>query len=164
MRTVVPTGGKLTPALLLGWASADFSAAETECVAWAFAVDLGDVDEAEDGAEDEADPVPADDTAVLWVAVSEAVVEGVELDDPPHAVSSSASELSPAVTVHPLLRITCLSLQQDPGPGSHEVCQVQPVDVMALAGSLITCHLPCTPLPFVLSGLAPLNVYSGMPL
>jgi len=64
MRTVVPIGGKLTPALLLGWASADFSAAETECVAWGFAVDLGD-DEAEDGAEDEADPVPADDTAVL---------------------------------------------------------------------------------------------------
>ena len=33
MRTVVPIGGNVTPALLLGWASADFSAAETECVA-----------------------------------------------------------------------------------------------------------------------------------
>jgi hypothetical protein len=106
MRTVVPTGGKLTPALLLGWASADFSAAETECVALAFAVDLGEADVAEDE-----DPVLADDTAVLWVAVSEAapVVEVVELDDPPHAVSSSTSELIPAAaTAHPLLRITSL--------------------------------------------------------
>jgi len=105
MRTVVPIGGKVTPALLLGWASADFSAAETECVAvaLAFAVDVGDdeADEAED------DPVLAAEEAVLWVAAP--VVEVVELDDPPHAVSSSASELSPAATVHPLLRITCLS-------------------------------------------------------
>ena len=108
MRTVVPTGGKVTPALLLGWASADFSAAETECVAvaLAFAVDVGDdeADEAED------DPVLAAEEAVLWVAAPDAapVVEVVELDDPPHAVSSSTSEPSPAATVHPLLRI-CLS-------------------------------------------------------
>jgi hypothetical protein len=113
MRTVVPTGGKVTPALLLGWASADFSAAETECVALAFAVDVGD--DAADEAED--DPVLAAEEAVLGVVVP--VVEVVELDDPPHAVSSSASELSPAATVHPLLRITCLSLQKDPGSGSH---------------------------------------------
>ena len=119
MRTVVPTGGKVTPALLLGWASADFSAAETECVAvaLAFAVDVGDdePDEAED------DPVLAAEEAVLWVAAPDAapVVEVVELDDPPHAVSSSASELSPVATVQPLLRITCLSLQKDPGSGSH---------------------------------------------
>jgi hypothetical protein len=114
MRTVVPTGGKVTPALLLGWASADFSAAETECVAWALAVGVAD-----DAADD--DPVLAAEEAVLWVAVADAapVVEVVELDDPPHAVSSSASELSPAATVHPLLRITCLSLQKDPGSGSH---------------------------------------------
>jgi hypothetical protein len=117
MRTVVPTGGKVTPALLLGWASADFSAAETERVALAFAVDVGD--DAADEAED--DPVLDAGEAVLWVAVPDAapVVEVVELDDPPHAVSSSASELSPAATVHPLLRITCLSLQGDPGSGSH---------------------------------------------
>jgi hypothetical protein len=117
MRTVVPTGGKVTPALLLGWASADFSAAETECVALAFAVDVGD--DAADEAED--DPVLAAEEAVLGVVVPDAapVVEVVELDDPPHAVSSSASELSPAATVHPLLRITCLSLQKDPGSGSH---------------------------------------------
>jgi hypothetical protein len=114
MRTVVPTGGKVTPALLLGWASADFSAAEADCVAWAFAVDLGDADEA--------DPVLDAEEVVLWVAVPEAapVVEVVELDDPPHAVSSSTSEPSPVATVQPLLRITCLSLQEDPGPGSHE--------------------------------------------
>jgi len=98
MMTVVPIGGNETPALLLGWASADFSAAEVEFVALALAVDAG-----------EDDPVLADDTAVPWVVVAEAapVVE-LELDDPPHAVSSSTSEPSPAATVHPLLRI-CLS-------------------------------------------------------
>jgi hypothetical protein len=100
--TVVPTGGNETPALLLGCASADFSAAEVERVARALAVDAG-----EDADED--DPVLADDTAVPWVVVPEAapVVE-LELDDPPHAVSSSTSEPSPAAPVHPLLRI-CLS-------------------------------------------------------
>ena len=60
----MPIAGKVTPALLLGWASADFSAAETECVAWAFAVDLGEADVAED--EDEDDEAALDDeTAVL---------------------------------------------------------------------------------------------------
>jgi len=104
MRTVVPTGGNETPALLLGWASADFSAAEVECVARALAVDVG-----EDADEDEDDPVLADDTAVPWVVVPEdAPVVELELDDTPHAVSSSTSEPSPAATVHPLLRI-CLS-------------------------------------------------------
>ena len=106
MRTVVPIGGNVTPALLLGWASAVCLDAELECVALAFAVDLGDDD---DEAED--DPVLAAEEAVLWVAVPEAapVVE-LELDDPPHAVSSSTSEPSPVATVHPLLRITSLSL------------------------------------------------------
>jgi hypothetical protein len=119
IRTVVPTGGKVTPALLLGWASADFSAAETECVALALAVDVAD--DAADEAED--DPVLAAEEAEPWVAAADAapVVEVVELDDPPHAVSSSASELSPVATVHPLLRITCLSLQGDPGSGSRGV-------------------------------------------
>jgi hypothetical protein len=55
-----------------------------------------------------------DAEAVLCVAVPDAapVVEPeveVELDDPPQSVSSSASEPSPAATVHPLLRITCVS-------------------------------------------------------
>jgi hypothetical protein len=96
--TVVPTGGNETPALLLGCASADFSAAEVERVARALAVDAG-----------EDDPVLADDTAVPWVVVPEAApVAELELDDPPHAVSSSTNEPSPAATVHPLLRI-CLS-------------------------------------------------------
>src|SRR5580700_7488688 len=96
MRTVVPIGGNVTPALLLGWASAVCLDAELDCVALAFAVDVAEDD----------DPVLADDTAVPWVAVSEAppVVE-LELDDPPHAVSSSTSEPSPVATVHPLLRI-----------------------------------------------------------
>ena len=68
MRTVVPIGGKVTPALLLGWASADFSAAETDCVALAFAVDVGD----DAAAEAEDDPVLAAEEAVLWVAVPDA--------------------------------------------------------------------------------------------
>ena len=156
----MPTGGKLTWPLL-GLASAEFVSLGTALgdLVSAFADDAGD-----DAAEDE--PVLAADEAVLWVAVPEGapVVEVVELDDPPHAVSSSASELSPAATVHPLLRITCLSLQQDPGSGSHGYAGSQPVDVMALPGSLITSHLPPTPLPLVLSGFAPLNVYRGMPL
>jgi hypothetical protein len=96
IRTVVPIGGNVTPALLLGWASAVCLDAELDCVALAFAVDVAE--------EDEDDPVLADDTAVPWVAVSEAPPV-LELDDPPHAVSSSTSEPSPVATVHPLLRI-----------------------------------------------------------
>ncbi len=113
MRTVVPIGGNVTP-LLLGSASAVCLDAELECVALAFAVDLGDDDEAED----EDDPVLDDEEAVLWVGVPAAapVVE-LELDDPPHAVSSSTSEPSPVATVHPLLRITSLSLQGNRYPG-----------------------------------------------
>jgi hypothetical protein len=116
--TVVPTGGKLTWPLL-GWASAESVSLGTALgdLVSAFAVDLGDdvADEAE------ADPVLEAEEAVLWVAVPDAapVVEVVELDDPPHAVSSSTSEPSPVATLHPLLRITCLSLQKDPGSGSH---------------------------------------------
>ena len=117
MRTVVPTGGNVTPALLLGWASAVCLGDELECVAWAFAVDVADL-------EDVAGPELDDDEAVLWVTVPEAapVVE-VELDDPPHAVISSSSEPSPVATVHPLLRITSFSLPEDPVPGSHGSCR-----------------------------------------
>jgi hypothetical protein len=159
----VPTGGNVTPSLLLGWGPAVCLGAALACVAWAFAVALGedDADDAEDEAE--ADPVLGEEEAVLWVTVPEAapVVE-VELDDPPHAVSSSTSEPSPVATVHPLLRITCLSLQ-NPVPGSFGWARTQPVDVTSLAVSLITCHLPSRPLPLVLSGAAPLNVYKGKP-
>ena len=101
MSTVVPTGGNVTPALLLGWASAVCLDDGLEDVALAFADDLGDDDVA-----DVAGPELDDEEAVLWVAVP--VVE-VELDDPPHAVSSSSSEPSPVATAHPLLRITSLS-------------------------------------------------------
>ena len=121
IRTVVPTGGNETPALLLGRASADFSAAEVECVGLALAEDV-----AGDDVVDVAGPELDDDEAVLWVAVPEAapVVEVVlELDDPPHAVSSSTSEPSPVATVHPLLRITSLSLPEDPLPGSLGFCR-----------------------------------------
>jgi hypothetical protein len=112
IRTVVPTGGKVTPLLLLGWASAELVSFGTglDCVALAFG------DEAEDD-----DPVLAPEEAGFWVAVPDGapVVVVVELDDPPHAVSSSTSEPSPVATVHPLLRI-CLSLLTagpgDPGP------------------------------------------------
>ncbi len=105
MSTVVPIGGNVTPALLLGWASAVCLADELEDVALAFADELGDDDVA-----DVAGPELDDDEAVLWVAVPEAApVLEVELDDPPHAVSSSSTEPSPVATAHPLLRITSLS-------------------------------------------------------
>jgi hypothetical protein len=119
MRTVVPTGGNVTPALLLGWGSAVCLGDELEDVALAFADDVAD-----DDVEDVAGPELDDDEAVLWVAVPEAapVVEVVlELGDPPHAVSSSTSEPSPVATVHPLLRITSLSLPEDPVSGSRGV-------------------------------------------
>ena len=119
MRTVVPTGGNET--VLLGRASADFSAAEVECVALALADDVGD------DVEDVASPELDDGEAVPWVAAPEAapVVEvEVELDDPPHAVSSSSSEPSPAATIHPPLRITSSPLQDHPAPGgSYAVCR-----------------------------------------
>jgi len=116
MRTVVPIGGNVTPLLALGWASAVWLDDDLEDVGWEFAVAAGD-DDVEDVAGAELDD---DDAAVLWVALLEAapVVEvEVELDDPPHAVSSSTSEPSPAATVHPLLRITFFSFEEDPGPG-----------------------------------------------
>jgi hypothetical protein len=106
MRTVVPTGGNVTPALLLGWGSAVCLGDELEDVALAFADDVAD-----DDVEDVAGPELDDDEAVLWVAVPEAapVVEVVlELGDPPHAVSSSTSDPNTAATGHPLLRITPL--------------------------------------------------------
>ena len=159
MRTVVPIGGNVTPALLLGWASAVCLADELEDVALAFADELGDDDVA-----DVAGPELDDDEAVLWVAVPEAApVLEVELDDPPHAVSSSSTEPSPVATAHPLLRITSLSLPDDPvSPGHYAVCPMPHVPyVTSFLESLITCHLPSMPLPFVLSAPAPLSVYRG---
>jgi hypothetical protein len=68
------------------------------------------------------DPVLADE-AVLWVAVPvDAPVVEVGFDDPPHAVSSSTSEPSPVATVHPLLRITSLSLPGTRCPGPLGFC------------------------------------------
>jgi hypothetical protein len=111
MSTVVPTGGNVTPALLLGWASAVCLDDEPGDVAPPFADDLAD--DLADDAEDVAGP-ELDDEAVLWVAVLAAapVPEAeLELGDPPHAVSSSTSEPSAAAaTAHPRLRITSLSL------------------------------------------------------
>ena len=159
MSTVVPIGGNVTPALLLGWASAVCLADELEDVALAFAEELGD-----DDVEDVAGPELDDDKAVLWVAVPEAApVLEVELDDPPHAVSSSSTEPSPVATVHPLLRIRSLSLPDDPvSPGHYAVCLVTHVPyVTSFLESLITCHLPSRPLPFVLNAPAPLSVYRG---
>jgi len=162
MSTVVPIGGNVTPALLLGWASAVCLAGELGDVALAFADELGD-----DEVEDVAGPELADDEAVLWVAVPEAapVLEvELELDDPPHAVSSSSTEPSPVAAAHPLLRIRSLSLLPgDPvSPGHHTVCLAPHVPyVMSFLESLITCHLPSMPLPFVLSAPAPLSVYRG---
>jgi hypothetical protein len=80
--TVVPTAGKLT-APLLGCDPAVLPALGDEVppavvVAWADTLD------------------PA---TVAW-----SVLEA-ELDDPPHAASSSTSDPSPAAAAHPLLRI-----------------------------------------------------------
>src|ERR1700684_3556163 len=94
--TVVPTGGKTTaplrgcvPAVWPGFGLGDelppaFVVADPE-VACAGALD------------------PA---TVAW-AVLEAVPEAEfdELDDPPHAASSSTSDPSPVAAAHPLLRI-----------------------------------------------------------
>ena len=58
MRTVVPIGGNVTPALLLGWGWAVCFGDEPVCVALACAVDLG-----EDDVDEEAGP-ELDDEAV----------------------------------------------------------------------------------------------------
>jgi hypothetical protein len=116
MSTVVPIGGNVTPAFALGWASAVCPADELGDVAPAFADDL-----AAGGDADVAGPELAGDEAVLWVAVPEAApVTEVELepDDPPHAVSSSTSEPSPAATAHLLLRITSLPAGRSGRAGS----------------------------------------------
>ncbi len=96
----MPTGGNETA--LLGWAWAVCLGAELECVDPALA---GDVDVDDDDVDD---PVPDDEDVVPWAAVlGAAPVLEVELDDdPPHAVSSSASEANPVAIVHRLLRIT----------------------------------------------------------
>src|SRR5208337_4363681 len=47
--------------------------------------------------------------AVAWAVVVGVELEELEeLDDPPHSVSSSTTEPSPAAAAHPLLRITTL--------------------------------------------------------
>ena len=115
MRTVVPTGRNET--LLVGAGPAVCSGDELEDVALAFAEDVGD--------DVVADPELDDDEAVPWVAAPVAApVVDVEFDDPPHAVSSSSSEPSPAATIHPPLRITSSPLQDHPAPrGSYAVCR-----------------------------------------
>ena len=65
MSTVVPTGGNVTSALLLGWAWAVCLADELEDFGLALAVELAEDDAADvDGPE-----ADADDEAVLWAAV-----------------------------------------------------------------------------------------------
>ena len=62
MSTVVPIGGNVTSALLLGWAWAVCLADEPEDFGLALAVELAEDDEVDvDGPEAE-----ADDEAVLW--------------------------------------------------------------------------------------------------
>jgi hypothetical protein len=106
MSTVVPTGGKVTSALLLGWALADRLADELEDLAAA-------VELAPDDAEADVAAPDVAVEAVLWVAVLESLefvpAAVVELDDPPQPASSNSSEPIPAATVHPLLRITSVS-------------------------------------------------------
>lgn len=162
--TVVPTGGKLT-APLLGCGPpvvpALGDALPPVFVACAVALD------------------PA---TVAW-SVLEAEFD--ELDDPPHAASSSTSDPSPVAAANPLLRMYVSPFARmtrsravmagndklkkrsravaTTGPGTLEPARAQP-EPMSLAESLITCHCPPTPLPAVVKGLAPLKVYSGRPL
>jgi hypothetical protein len=83
--TVVPTGGKLT-APLLGSGPAVWPALADE-VPLALVVACADT---------------LDPATVAW-SVLEAELD--ELDDPPHAASSSTSDPSPVAAAHPLLRI-----------------------------------------------------------
>src|SRR5579859_3658606 len=92
MSTVVPTGGKVTPALLLGWALADWPADELVDVAEALPVEVAPAEEAVDVAVEAAGEF------------APAAVE--ELDDPPQPVSSTSSEPAAAAIVHPVVRIT----------------------------------------------------------
>jgi hypothetical protein len=111
--TVVPTGNGFGPAPLAtgcGGAEWDDGAPVAGCVL------EGAVAGADDDAPDvDGWPALVDDAAVLWGADVEAAFG---LADDPHAVSSSASDPSPAATAQPLLRIrspyrprgpTCLS-------------------------------------------------------
>jgi hypothetical protein len=112
MSTVVPIGGNVTSALLLGWAWAVCLADELGDFGLALAVELAEDDEVDvDGPEAE-----ADDEAVLWTVPDAVLAAELELDDPPHPASSSSSEPTPPATAHPLLRITPLSLRR-PGTG-----------------------------------------------
>ena len=88
MSTVVPTGGNVTSALLLGWAWAACLADELEDFGLVLAVELAEDDEADvDGPE-----ADADDEAVLWTAAPGPVPAAeLELDDPPHPASSSTA-------------------------------------------------------------------------
>lgn len=103
MSTVVPTGGNVTSALLLGWALADWLDDDLVDFAEALPVELAPVEVAP---VEVAVPGVTDDD-VLCVAVLEFTPAAVEeLDDPPQPTSSNSSEPTPAATVHPLLRIT----------------------------------------------------------
>ena len=153
MSTVVPIGGNVTSALLLGRAWAVCLADEPEDFGLALAVERAEDDEADvDGPETE-----ADDEAVLCTALPAAELE---LDDP-HPASSSSSEPTPPATAHPLLRIR-LSPKSGPAPGREGFGRNgQPVVETLLAESLITCHFPSRPLPLVLNAPAPFKVYRG---
>src|SRR5580658_3080922 len=148
--TVVPCGNGFGPAPL---------AAGCGCAAWDDgALAAGVVLDA--AAADEAADVDGwlallDDAAELCGADVEAAVG---LDDDPHAVSSSASDPSPAATAHPLLR-----MRSPYRPRGTYVSQ-PPRLTMSLADSLITCHRPPTPSPVVESGFSDLKMYSGYPL
>src|ERR1035438_4612724 len=93
--TVVPTGGNDT-APLLGCGPA---------LLWGFALDVG-VEPPPAVLVAEADEAALDPATVAWaVPVAAPAAEVDELDDPPHADSSSTSDPSPVAAAHPLLRI-----------------------------------------------------------
>src|SRR5580658_1604464 len=162
--TVVPAGGKLTPPLL-GCGPAVLPAFGDALPAFVVAC-----------------AVALDPATVAW-SVLEAEFD--ELDEPPHAASSSTSDPSPVAAANPLLRMYVSPFARMTrswavtagerhtkersravmltAPGTLAPARAQPV-TMSLAESLMTCHCPPTPFPDVVKGLAPLNVYSGRPL
>src|SRR6476661_1296619 len=159
--TVVPTGGMdWSPPLgsgatdLCGLAFLDAVApALLVAVAAAVADDAG----ADDGT------VP--DAALLASGALDGEL-AAEVDDPPHAASSSTSDPMPAAAANPLLRITFLQFARMTrravmmcGPGTLEPLarDGQPAPpTMLLSDILITCQTPPTPLPLVTSTFAPL--------
>src|SRR5689334_15607229 len=169
--TVVPTGGMDWSPPLGSGATDLCGLAFLDAVAPALLVAVASAVADDAGADDGTVP----DAALLaWAPDADPAAEFAP-DEPPHAASSSTSDPIPVAAAHPLLRIISPIRKDDtkrsravmtPGPGTLEPpADGQPAPpTMLLSDILTTCHTPPTPLPLAASGLAPLKVYSGLPL